>query len=137
MPTSAIEVPAMASPPKRKCGRQQGLTSEEKVIAANLKDLCTHLGVKQAQLAAAIGTSYQQIFKYQSAINRMSCGTLYRISEALGAPIAYFFEGVETDVAPIKSRRLTYEISKNLSKLSDDDREAVAALVLRLSKKAA
>lgn len=47
--------------------------------------------VSQQALADAIGTSFQQIQKYERATNRVSASRLARIARALEAPIATFF----------------------------------------------
>lgn len=52
------------------------------------------LGIKQPQLAQAIGVSYQQIHKYEIGINRVAAGRLYHLSRALGTDVGYFFEGM-------------------------------------------
>lgn len=52
-------------------------------------------GISQAQLARTIGVTYQQVQKYECGTNRISVSKLYRISEALGAPVTFFFEGLD------------------------------------------
>lgn len=52
-------------------------------------------GISQAQLARTIGVTYQQVQKYECGTNRISVSKLYRISEALGAPVSFFFEGLD------------------------------------------
>lgn len=56
-------------------------------------------GVSQAELARAIGVTYQQVQKYECGSNRISVSMLYRISEALGAPVSFFFDGLD-DLPP-------------------------------------
>lgn len=43
-------------------------------------------------LAQKIGTTHQQIHKYENALNRISAGRLAEIAEALDTPIGYFYE---------------------------------------------
>ncbi len=55
------------------------------------------VGMTQQQLAEAVGIKFQQIQKYETGANRVSASRLWDISRALGAPIDYFFDGIETD----------------------------------------
>ena len=52
------------------------------------------LGVSQEQLGTALGLTFQQIQKYEKGQNRIGAGRLYRIAQALSAPVEYFFEGL-------------------------------------------
>lgn len=52
------------------------------------------LGVSQSTLAEQIGLTFQQIQKYERGSNRISVSKLYRIAEALSAPIGFFFDGL-------------------------------------------
>ncbi len=49
--------------------------------------------VTQTQLAEKVGIKFQQIQKYETGANRISCSRLYQIAEALGVEVSYFFEG--------------------------------------------
>ncbi len=51
--------------------------------------------VSQAQLARAIGISFQQLQKYESARNRVSASMLFEIGRSLGVPVGHFFQGLE------------------------------------------
>lgn len=50
--------------------------------------------VSQAQLARAIGISFQQLQKYENARNRVSASMLYEIARALDVPVSRFFDGL-------------------------------------------
>ncbi|WP_271143589.1 helix-turn-helix transcriptional regulator [Brevundimonas sp. NIBR10] len=52
------------------------------------------LGQTQTDLARALGVSFQQIQKYETANDRISASKLWSISEALEVDIGYFFEGM-------------------------------------------
>jgi len=47
--------------------------------------------MSQTDLADQVGVSFQQIQKYEKGTNRISCGTLSEMAEALDCPIAFFF----------------------------------------------
>ena len=53
------------------------------------------LGLTQQDLAQACGVRFQQIQKYECGANRMSAARLWLIAEALGAPVSYFYEGLD------------------------------------------
>ena len=52
--------------------------------------------VSLATLARAVGVSYQQIQKYESGRNRLSCGTLAVLARQLDLPVAWFYADDET-----------------------------------------
>lgn len=56
------------------------------------------MGMTQQQLGDKIGIKFQQVQKYETGMNRISASRLWDIAHALDVPIAYFFEGLETDV---------------------------------------
>ncbi len=55
------------------------------------------LGLSQEGLAEHLDLTFQQVQKYERGSNRISASKLYEISKALGAPVAYFFEGYGED----------------------------------------
>ncbi len=57
-------------------------------------------GMTQTELADALGTSYQQIQKYEGGTNRVSAGRLYVLAQALGVTVGYFFKGTGSPVRP-------------------------------------
>ena len=50
------------------------------------------LGLSQEELGKAINLTFQQVQKYERGSNRISASKLFEISQALRAPINYFFE---------------------------------------------
>lgn len=53
------------------------------------------VGMTQQQLAEKVGIKFQQIQKYETGMNRVSASRLWDISEALGVPVAFFFDGID------------------------------------------
>jgi len=53
------------------------------------------VGLSQQQLGEAVGIKFQQIQKYETGMNRVSASRLWDISETLGVPVTFFFEGYE------------------------------------------
>src|SRR5262245_59567913 len=50
------------------------------------------LGMSQETLGARLGLTFQQVQKYEKGTNRISASRLFRLAEALGVPIQFFFE---------------------------------------------
>ncbi len=67
------------------------------VIGSNLKFLREKCGVTQVALGKACGVTSQQIQKYESGKNKISCSTLYQISKVFNVSPIAFFEGLELD----------------------------------------
>jgi transcriptional regulator with XRE-family HTH domain len=53
------------------------------------------IGVSQAELANALGVTFQQIQKYEDGSNRLSSSRLLDISRRLNAPLGSFFVGLD------------------------------------------
>ena len=66
-------------------------------VAARLRALRMARGLSQKDLADAVGTTFQQIQKYESAANRISAGRLYRLAAILDVPVERMFEGIVID----------------------------------------
>lgn len=64
----------------------------------------TLLGLSQEAVAKAIGTSFQQLQKYESGGNRLSASRLFFAAIALDVPITYFYE--EVPAGDVKTKRL-------------------------------
>jgi transcriptional regulator with XRE-family HTH domain len=54
------------------------------------------VGLSQTKLGDELGITFQQVQKYEKGINRIGASRLYHISQILGVPVQYFFEGLET-----------------------------------------
>jgi transcriptional regulator with XRE-family HTH domain len=53
------------------------------------------LGLTQPDVAAEVGITFQQLYKYEKAKNRIGAARLYELSKVLGVPVTFFFEAVE------------------------------------------
>lgn len=62
------------------------------------------VGMTQQQLAEKVGIKFQQIQKYETGMNRVSASRLWDISEALGVPVSFFFEGMDAAVEPAEAQ---------------------------------
>ena len=55
------------------------------------------IGMTQQTLADLVGIKFQQIQKYETGSNRVSASRLWDIGEAMGVPVAFFFEGIKDE----------------------------------------
>ena len=95
----------------------------------------------QTNLGDVLGTSHQQIQKYERGINRISAGRLYVLAQALGVAIDYFFEGAgppaENPPSPEpmgRSDKQRFEFANSFMQISSP---AARSAVLRLVREAA
>ena len=49
------------------------------------------LSMSQSELAEQLGVAFQQVQKYETGANRISCSKLTEMAEALDCPITFFF----------------------------------------------
>ena len=75
-------------------------TDVDRHLGARLQKLRQQCGISAAALAEAIGSTQQQISRYEHGENKLGAAQLYRISVTLGTPISWFFQGVESDQTP-------------------------------------
>jgi transcriptional regulator with XRE-family HTH domain len=57
------------------------------------------LSLSQQKLGQAIGLTFQQIQKYERGANRAGASRLYRLSQVLDVPVAYFFDDMPIQIA--------------------------------------
>ena len=80
----------------------------------------TLLGLSQEKLAALLGLTFQQVQKYEKGMNRVGASRLWDISKVLEAPINFFYEDMEQDVAKQSPRTFTSEQNLSLNEDSSD-----------------
>ena len=74
------------------------------IHVGNRVRICRRLrNLSQAQLGDKIGVIVQQIYKYESAANRIGASRLFALSEVLGVPVSHFFEDMPEAIAGSKS----------------------------------
>ncbi|MEM6373347.1 MAG: helix-turn-helix transcriptional regulator [Pseudomonadota bacterium] len=59
------------------------------------------IGMTQQTLADLVGIKFQQIQKYETGSNRVSASRLWDIGEAMGVPVAFFFEGIKDNLGHV------------------------------------
>jgi len=106
-------------------------------VGARMRERRIMLGLTQQQMAELIGVTYQQAHKYEKGVNRIACGRLYTIAQALGVEVRYFYEGMEAlpgQFEPTAQQRLVLELSRNFVTISDRRRqEAICDLARALT----
>ena len=73
----------MAKGQKRGRPHARSMSTVDRQVSANIRRVRLERGLSQEKLAAALGISFQQLQKYESAKNRITIGRLVSICEAL------------------------------------------------------
>src|SRR4051812_4412633 len=66
-------------------------------VGVKLRERRVALGLTQQRLAELIGTTYQQLHKYEKGVNRIAAGRLHAIARTLGVEPGCFFESQGED----------------------------------------
>src|ERR671915_151782 len=109
----------------------------DRYIGARIRARRIMLGLTQQQMAELVGVTSQQAHKYEKGINRVSAGRLYRIAQALGVEVSYFFEGLQTADRFVLSlqQQMLLELARNYVNIPvREHREAIVALARALAK---
>jgi transcriptional regulator with XRE-family HTH domain len=74
------------------------------VIGNRVRQRRMVLGLSQEKLAIGLGLTFQQVQKYETGHNRISCGRIVRIAALLDTPVSYFFDGLDNgaSAAPVE-----------------------------------
>ena len=97
--------------------------SVDRLVGARLKERRTMLGLSQDDLAQRIGITYQQLHKYENAVNRISASRLFLCAQELNAPIDYFFDDLGGPLAG-EDRRPRHRRSLSFSRAFNEISEA-------------
>lgn len=73
----------------------------DKHIGKRLQHFRQLAGLSAANLAEAIGSTQQQVSRYENGQNKLSASQLYRIAACLGVPINWFFQELEDPGVPL------------------------------------
>jgi transcriptional regulator with XRE-family HTH domain len=113
----------------------------DKHLGAKIKELRSHLGLSQSELAELIGVTYQQTHKYEKGTNRISASKLFTLAKSLNIPINFFFEEISVEESmrntnnPPPQHRLCMEVSRRFRNIKNPrHQEAVYYLVRMLSE---
>lgn len=109
------------------------------------------VGMTQTELGNALDITFQQIQKYEHGANRIGSSRLFKISQILGVPVAYFFDEMPKDMSNELKQKLdeadatlnevkvtsseTLNLIKNYYSINDDaTRRNLFNLVRSMSK---
>jgi transcriptional regulator with XRE-family HTH domain len=118
--------------PKR--GRSSAAIDDH--VGARIHERRIMLGLTQQQFGELLGVTFQQVYKYERGVNRVSAGRLFEIARLLGVPVGYFYEGIREDgVRPFSQReRMLLEITRNFANITDErHQQALIALTRALA----
>ena len=119
--------------------RPNRATETDRYVGGRIRERRIMLGLSQQQMADLIGVTYQQAHNYERGINRISAGRLYEISQVLGVPVSYFFDGLEENKSGELSarQRMCLELSRNFASISNErHQEALSSLARALVNEA-
>jgi transcriptional regulator with XRE-family HTH domain len=104
-------------------------------IAARMRERRTTLGLTSQQVAGMLGITYQQLYKYEKGVNRISAGRLHALARALGVDVGYFYEGLGSGepARPTAGQRQMLELARNFAALARPQQEALCELVRALA----
>jgi transcriptional regulator with XRE-family HTH domain len=105
-------------------------------VGARMRERRVMLGLTQQQMAELIGVTYQQAHKYETGINRVAAGRLYKIAQALGVEVSYFFEALGSDqtFSATPQQRMLLELVRNFISIPErKHRDAICSLARALS----
>lgn len=106
----------------------------DRYVGARIRERRIMMGLTQQQMADLIGVTYQQAHKYERGINRISAGRLHTISQALGVPVGYFFEGLEsgTDYKVAPRQRMCLELARSFARISNQRHQEALSYLARV-----
>jgi transcriptional regulator with XRE-family HTH domain len=105
------------------------------IIASNVKTARTARGLTQADVAEALGLTFQQVQKYESGKNRISASRLVEIARILEMEASELLptHGGETTELPHQTAQSTRLLQHFQSIPDEHIRESILSLVKRLS----
>src|SRR3954453_12605748 len=94
-------------------------------VGMRLRERRVTLGMSLQQLAELIGVTYQQAHKYETGVNRLTVGLLWRMAQALGGEVDYFFAGLgsQPSFKPTARQRLLLKLTRSFLAISDPRRQ--------------
>ena len=99
-------------------------------IAARMRERRTMLDLTQQQVAEVLGIAYQQLYKYEKGVNRISAGRLHALARTLGVDIGYFYEGLGSGepARPTARQGQMLELARSFAVLPRRQQEVLAEM---------
>lgn len=76
-------------------------------VGSKLREIRLKRGLSQERLAEEMGITFQQVQKYEKGLNRIGASRLWDLSQVLGEPISYFYEGMDENAKNQSPRKIT------------------------------
>ena len=70
----------------------EAIDNYNKAVGMNLRKARVENGKSQEEVGAMLGVTFQQVQKYERALNRVSGGTLMYLAQRLNRPLLSFFD---------------------------------------------
>jgi transcriptional regulator with XRE-family HTH domain len=121
---------------KRGPGRRRP-EETDRYVSARIRERRVMLGLSQREMAALIGVTLPQAYKYESGDNRVTSGRLYQIAQVLDVDIGYFFDGTGRGdrFMPTAQQRLMLELARSFIAIPNRRyREEIVALAHALAE---
>jgi transcriptional regulator with XRE-family HTH domain len=123
------------SEPRRSAASDQKGTSElDAYVGQRLRLRRTMVGMKQEELAEAVGVSYQQIQKYERGETRLTIGRLIDIGIMLGVPVNWFLDGLNAAKIPTLDDGLERDLQDFMRLFISVENSAVRRRFLQLAR---
>ena len=91
--------------------------------------------LSQSDLGEKVGTTFQQIQKYESGINRVSASRLWQMSKVFDVSISFFYKGLENeekqDNGDLELTARELKIVHDLRQISDNTLRQQMALMIK------
>ncbi len=89
-------------------------------VGRKLKEVRIMRRLSQTDVGKKLNLSFQQIQKYEIGANRIAASRLFELSEALGVPASYFFEGITPANDQPDLPNPNIDIVRAISNIQDD-----------------
>lgn len=91
-------------------------------VGRQLKQARTLRRLSQTDVARQLKLSFQQIQKYEIGSNRIAASRLFELSNILGVPTSYFFEGLDAEANDTKDSAM--DIVSAVASIKDEQMKA-------------
>jgi transcriptional regulator with XRE-family HTH domain len=78
-------------------GMKKAPSPVDRYVGSRVRIRRVAVGLSQEKLGEALGVTFQQVQKYEKGSNRISASRMQNISQVLGVPVSYFFDGAPRD----------------------------------------
>lgn len=116
-------------------------SSIDLAVGARIRALRLAREMSQAELGHRVGVRFQQIQKYEAGANRITAERLLELAQALGVPIAHFFEGLTAKGVTVPAPQTAHFASERAMamgqeflRLREPQQEIVLSLVRSMSE---